>query len=176
MTDSTTPKTTSAQRQAALRRRASELAYGLDDSEIGKAADSTLFEAIPQAFRLKQSVAIESIAAELVRRLRARSVTVTTPEAPEVTVTIPEPPPVTVTEPQPKRVTVTSQTDQATVGLHGVTVTKRGYPPAVKQMAIGMLDAGASSRDVCEAIQAAHGKAPDVSNLARLARGWRETL
>jgi hypothetical protein len=67
-----TPKTTSAQRQAELRRRARSLAYGLDDDEIGKAADSTLLEAIPQAYRLKQSVVIETIAAEPVRRLRAR--------------------------------------------------------------------------------------------------------
>jgi hypothetical protein len=56
-----------------------------------------------------------------------------------------------------------------------VTVT-RGYPTDIKRLAVKLADEGQPTAEIRAAILAAHGKAPDISNLARLVRQWRAAL
>ncbi|MFE8034575.1 hypothetical protein [Thiohalocapsa marina] len=84
---------TSAEKQRALRAHAQELAHtsawpvdGRED--VATIADSVLLEAVPRAFRMGQSFALQAIADELVRRTRTRRKA--------------KKDPVTVTEPAPQ--------------------------------------------------------------------------
>lgn len=73
--------TTSAQRQAALRQRAREIAFGIDDDAVRAAPDSVLIEGLAMAYRAKQAAPVAAIAAELLLRLgRDKPVTVTAPD------------------------------------------------------------------------------------------------
>ena len=54
-----------------------------------------------------------------------------------------------------------------------VTKKERGYPPEVKRRAVALADAGKPTREIHAAILEACGRAPDISNLARLVRSWR---
>jgi hypothetical protein len=56
-----------------------------------------------------------------------------------------------------------------------VTVT-RGYPTDIKRRAVKLADQGQPTPEIRPANLAAHGKAPDISNLARLVRQWRAAL
>jgi hypothetical protein len=56
-----------------------------------------------------------------------------------------------------------------------VTVTQ-GYPTDIKRLAVKLTDEGMRCGEIREAIIAAHGKAPDSSNLARLIRQWRTQI
>ncbi len=169
--------TTSAQRQAALRQRAREIAFGIDDDAVRAAPDSVLVEGLAMAYRAKQVAPVEAIAAELLLRLgkvEPRSVTVTAPD------------PVTVTQPpateQPRIVTVTPpETPPGPVTVtppETVTATKppRHFSREARLLGIRLADAGKPSGEICAAIEAAHGKAPDPTNLAKLLRGWRKAV
>ncbi len=154
MTDSTkTPKTTSAQRQAALRQRARSLAYGIDDDDIRTAPDTALLEALPIAYRNRQSATVEGIVVELLLRL-GRNVKILPVDPPDVTVT-PEP--------------IEEEVEPVTV-----TVTSRGYPVEVQRLAVDMADQGKSSREIVEVIRGKVGRAPDPSNMSKLIKGWRK--
>jgi hypothetical protein len=146
MSDTTTkrPPRTPAQRQRDLRARAATLIVEGTETDLQAAADSLLIEALGTAYRRGQSYALADIAGELLRRLN-------------------HPAPFA----RPDRPTVTPEPEQAPV-----TVT-RGYPPAVKRMAVELLDAGATSQEIRAAILKAHGKSPDRRNIARLVRSWR---
>lgn len=166
MTDPTkTPRTTSAQRQAALRQRARALALGIDDEDIRAAPDSALLEAIGVAYRNRQSATVEGIVVELLLRL-GRNVRIIPVDPPDVTVT-PEP---IEEEVETDNVTVT-QPEPITV-----TVTRRSYPTEVQRLAVAMADEGKSSREIVEAIKAEVGRAPDVRNMAKLIKSWRSTV
>ncbi|EIC19507.1 hypothetical protein [Thiorhodovibrio frisius] len=52
----------------------------------------------------------------------------------------------------------------------------RGYPTEVKALAVRMADEGKETKEIRAAILEACGKAPDISNLARLMRQWRAAL
>ncbi|SDX69201.1 hypothetical protein [Thiocapsa roseopersicina] len=147
MTDSTkAPRTTSAQRQAALRQRARSLAYGIDDEDIRSAPDTALLEALPVAFRNRQTAPIEAIAIELLLRL-GRQVKIIPVEPSSVTVT-----PIDATS--------------------GASAT-RGYPIEVQQLAVDMAAQGRSSPEIHKAILAMVGRAPAVSNLSKAIRRWQ---
>jgi hypothetical protein len=156
MTDTNAPKTTSAQRQAALRQRARALAYGLDDAQIRSAPDTAILEAVAIAFRNRQSAALEDLAVELLRRLD-RHVAVTKIDPPPIPA-----PAVTVTQALPET-PVTERKPSA-----------REYPADVRRMALKMRDEGAKTGDTDEAVKAAVGRSPGCSNLAKLLRQWRE--
>jgi hypothetical protein len=142
------PARTPAQRQRDLRARAATLIAEGTETDLQAAADSLLIEALGTAYRRGQSYALADIAGELLRRLSHPG-----PLAP---VARPEPEPEPDPKPEPGTVT-------------------RGYPTEVKSMAVELLDAGASSRDIRAAILKACGKAPDRRNVARLVRSWRAT-
>ena len=50
---------------------------------------------------------------------------------------------------------------------------KRGYPPEVKALAVRMADEGQPTTAIRAAILDRLGRAPDISNMARLVRSWR---
>jgi hypothetical protein len=161
MTDSTkAPKTTSAQRQAALRQRARSLAYGLDDAQIRTAPDTAILEAVAIAFRNRQSAVLEDLAVELLLRL-GRHVKIIPVDPSSVTVT-PDSPVSTVTVTQ----------TETTPG----TKTRRGYPVEVQRLAVDMADQGKSSREIQAAITAMVGRAPDTRNVAKIIRRWRSAI
>ena len=164
MTDPKSPKTTSAQRQAALRQRARSLAYGFDDDDIRTAPDTALVEALAIAYRARQTAPIEGIAVELLHRL-GRAVTVTKTEG-SVTGTA-------QTEVEPEIPQHFAEVEPAQTEVAPVTVTDRGYPSEVRRMALGMADEGKSSREIADAIKAKLGRCPDVRNMAKLVRRWR---
>jgi hypothetical protein len=164
MTDSKQrPKTTSAQRQAALRQRARALAQGLDEARMRSAPDTALLEALPAAYRLKQAAVIEDLVIELLRRLDVH-VTLVRVNPPAATV------PAAVSDPEVPDETVTVTQSSET------KVSTRTYPVAVQRMAVELADRGATSREVREAILKAEGRAPASSNLAKMLRLWRSAL
>ncbi|EXJ14041.1 hypothetical protein [Imhoffiella purpurea] len=55
-------------------------------------------------------------------------------------------------------------------------ITPRGYPSDIKRLAVELADEGKPTSEVRAAILAAHGKAPDISNMAKLVGQWRATL
>jgi hypothetical protein len=151
------PARTGAQRQRELRIKALDLLSG-DADAMASAPVSAILEAIAPAFRKGDPFAVADLAAELLRRMDTPhrfSLTWVNPET--VTVTAPHEP-VTVTK-QPEPVTVT-----------------RGYPTDIKRLAVKLADEGQPTAEIRAAILAAHGKAPDISNLARLVRQWRAAL
>ncbi|EGV19033.1 hypothetical protein [Thiocapsa marina] len=167
MTDPKAPKTTSAQRQAALRQRARSLAYGLDDDDIRTAPDTALLEALPIAYRARQTAPIEGIVVELLHRL-GRHVKIIPVEPPDVTVTRRGYPPA---DPPVSSVTVTTTPEPTPEPK-----SRRSYPIEVQRMAVGMADAGITSREIVDAIKAMVGRAPAVSNVQKLLKGWRAAL
>lgn len=163
-----TPKTTSAQRQAALRQRARSLAFGIEDDDIRSAPDTALLEALPIAYRLKQAAVVETIMVDLLRRLGV-AVTVTHVKPIEELKTSA----VTVTpDPPAQPVTVTSEPIEEKVEPK----TRRSYPIEVQRLAVGMADEGKSSREIAAAIEDRVGRAPDVRNMAKLIQRWRSAL
>ncbi len=129
-----TPKTTSAQRQAALRQRARALAYRIEDDDIRTAPDTAVLEAVGIAYRLRQAAVVENIMVDLLRRLGV-TVTVThvrpveelTTSAVTVTPEPIEPIPVTVT-PDPAPAT---DRDTRIMTLHMAGESKRSIARAV---------------------------------------------
>ncbi len=145
------------------------MAYGIEEDDIRSAPDTALLEAVGIAYRLRQTAVVENIMVDLLRRLGV-TVTVTHVRPVEelttsaVTVT-PEP-----IEPIPD-LEKTSDLNPVSV-----TVTRRGYPIEAQQMAVGMADEGKSSREIVAAIEELVGRAPAVSNLQKLIKGWRAAL
>ncbi len=129
----------------------------MDNNEAAllKAADSLVIEALLYSYRRKLPHDFKALSAELLRRLQAARVTVTQTEEVE-----PVSAPVTVTTPEP---TPESK-------------TRRSYPIEVQRLAIDMADRGKSSREIQAAIMERCGRAPAVSNLAKLIKNWRSTV
>ena len=157
------PARTPAQRRADLRARAVTLLMD-DEASLLQSADSLVIEALLHAFRRKLPHDFDTLAAELRRRIdqRRESVTVTKAmdidaedQAEAVTVTTPEPTPETTPAP--------------------VTVT-RGYPIEIQRLAVGMADDGKSSRQIHDEIMGRLGRAPSVSNVAKLVKSWRASI
>ncbi|UHD17390.1 hypothetical protein [Thiocapsa bogorovii] len=160
------PARTGAQRQRELRIKALELLSG-DEDAIAAAPVSAILEAIAPAFRKGDPFAVADLVNELLRRMDTpHRFKLTWIDLDRVTVTQqPEP------ETAPRIVTVTTQSETPPGPKPA-----RGYSPEVRRMALSMADAGISSREIVDAIKAAHGKAPDLSNMAKLLRQWRATL
>jgi hypothetical protein len=59
-------------------------------------------------------------------------------------------------------------------GTGGSSASRRSYPIEVQMMAVKLTDEGLSSREVREAILRDQGRAPSVSNMAKLVKRWRE--
>lgn len=161
------PARTPAQRRADLRARAATMLMDNNESALLQAADAVVIEALLHSYRRKLPHDFAALSAELLRRLQAARVTVTPiPEPIEVKVEpTPEPEAVTVTKPEP--------TPEPTPAP--VTVT-RGYPIEVQRLAVQMADADAPSRDIRAAIMERLGRAPSVSNVAKLVSRWRAAL
>jgi chromosome segregation ATPase len=52
----------------------------------------------------------------------------------------------------------------------------RGYPAEIKAMAVRLADEGQPTTEIRAAILDRLGRAPDISNMARLVRSWRAAL
>lgn len=52
----------------------------------------------------------------------------------------------------------------------------RGYPAEIKALAVRLADEGNPTTEIRAAILEACGRAPDISNMARLVRQWRAAL
>ncbi len=157
------PARTGAQRQRERRIKALELLSGNEDA-IAAAPVSAILEAIPPAFRRSDPFAVADLVNELLRRMDTpHRFKLTWIDPDRVTVT-PQPEPETA----PRIVTVTTQPETPPEPKPA-----RGYSVEVRRLALDMADQGRSSREIVEAIQAAHGKAPDLSNMAKLLRQWR---
>lgn len=158
MTDPTKrPARTGAERQRELRTKALDLLSG-QAGAMASAPVSAILEAIAPAWRKGDPFTVADLANELLRRMD-------TPHRFKLTRIDPEP--LTITA-KPEAVTVTKAPDPVTVA--------RGYPSDIKRLAVKLADEGKSTAEIRAAILAAHGKAPDISNLARLARAWRAAL
>lgn len=76
----------------------------------------------------------------------------------------------TVAEKQPKETQAKSETVAENKGK------AQSYPTEVKAMAVDLADAGKPTAEVRAAILDSCGRAPDISNLARLVRRWRAAI
>lgn len=170
-----TPKTTSAERQAALRQRARALAHGLDDADIRSAPDTALLEALPIAFRMRQTVVVESVLVDLLRRLGVE-VTVTRVKPKEAVETIPvtvtiidpipdiEAPAVTVTraDPVPAVETPAVETSDVTVTPDIEADTETPAPGTRDASILTMHRAGESKRSIARALGCSDGTVRNV--------------
>jgi hypothetical protein len=169
---------TSAERMARIREKARAALRAEVPADLSDLPDSALLDYLRQAFQERLTWHMADAVRELFKRANASA---RYPVQPTFERIEPEADnPVTVTEKDAgaeaeNLVTVTEKDADIPV-----TVTKKSsrhaYSTETKAMAVAMADRGESSRAIHAAILETCGRAPDISNLARLVRSWRETV
>lgn len=200
MTEQTTPKrrgrpTTGkalspAERMARTRLKARE-AMSATHPDLTDVSDTGLFEALRVSYKRGLTWDMALVVEELYRRVNPRAATgqslevtftatVAAPDAGEdARVTTLEPETVAdnrSTDAGTDSPTVSENSDAVTETTTSTTKPPRAYPTDIKRLAVELADQGKPTAEIRAAILAEHGKAPDISNLARLVRQWREAL
>ncbi|EIC23790.1 hypothetical protein [Thiorhodovibrio frisius] len=191
MSDTETPKRrgrpstgkalTSAERMRRVREKA-RLAFDSEETpDLSQLPDSALLDYLRQAYQARMTWHMASAAKELFQRANARGARY--PLRPSFERIEPEADiPATVTKKESTTGGDDSPAIPATVAENKPEASPtlsdkpRGYPTEVKRLAVRLTDEGKETKAIRAAILEACGKAPDISNLARLVRQWRASI
>lgn len=163
---------TPAERMARTRLKARE-AIGETDPDLSDVSDTGLFEALRVSYRRGLTWDMARVVEELFRRANPRAAAGQSLEVRFTATAAALDTLDAAKKATPKPATVA---DNDAANQRPETTPPRGYPTDIKRLALKLADEGQPTPEIRAAILAAHGKAPDISNLARLVRQWRAAL